>query len=291
MHFGLQIPYLVPAARGDLMTWIRRADDGPFRTLNIGERITYDNPDQLTTLAAAAVLTSRVRVLSNVSVLPLYPPAISAKAFATIDRLSEGRLIVTPGVGSRPEDFAAAGTTFDRRWQRLDDCIASMQRLWRGEPAEPSGTVLGPPPFRDGGPPLHCSALGPKALARAVRWACGYQGFTMDGGIEMVTMLADTVTTAFAAAGKPRPELGVACFFALGDGALDRLRSVAARYFGYATPDLQDAVLSALTIASPEAIAATVANAEAAGFDEVHFNPTTVDRAEIDRLEAVLTQL
>ena len=129
MHFGLQIPYAIPAERDDLLTWIRRAEAGPFRTVNIGERITYDNPDQTVVLAAAAALTSRVRLLTNVSVLPIHPPALAAKAFATIDRLCEGRLVITAGVGSRPEDFAASGSSYANRWQRLEWEVPNLEML------------------------------------------------------------------------------------------------------------------------------------------------------------------
>ena len=291
MHFGLQLPYVVPATRNDLLVFAQRADDGPFRTLTIGERITYDNPEQIVALAAAAAVTRRVRLLSDVTVLPLHPPALLAKAFATIDRLSEGRLIVTAGVGARREDFAAVGAPYTDRWQRVDDVVAALKWAWASEAAEPSGTVIGPPPYTPGGPPLHCAATGPKALARAVRWAVGYQGFTSDGSKDAMCAIAEQVTAAFAAVGRDRPELGVSCFFALGDGALARMQEVVGPYFGFADPDLQTAVLSTLTIASPDAIARTVSNAEAAGFDEVHFNPTTVDVAEIDRLEAVLSSM
>ncbi|HEY7106992.1 MAG TPA: LLM class flavin-dependent oxidoreductase [Acidimicrobiia bacterium] len=291
MDYGLQIPYVVPSSRRDLLTFMARADDGPFRTLSIGERVTYVNPDPIAAIAAAAAVTTRVRLLTNVSVLLLHPPAILAKSLATIDRLSEGRLIVTPGVGSREEDFAAAGASYARRWQRLDDTIRTMQSMWAGEPAEPSGTVLGPPPFTPGGPPLHCGAFGPKALARAVQWACGFQGFTTDGGLELMQMVGGTVLAGFEAAGKPRPEMGVGCFFALGTGAAQRLREAVAPYFDYADPAVRDATVAALTIHSPDAIAQTVANAAAAGFDEVHFLPTTVDPTEIDRLEDVLARL
>ena len=287
----MQIPYVVPASRRDLLTYMERADAGPFRTLSIGERVTYDNPEQIAVIAAAAAVTTRVRLLTSASVLLLHPPALLAKSFATIDRLSEGRLIVTPGVGSREEDFAAAGSSYSHRWQRLDDTIRTMRSLWAQEPAEPSGTVLGPPPFTPGGPPLHCAAFGPKALARAVDWACGFQGFTTDGGLDMMAMVAGSVLGAFEAAGRPRPELGVGFFFALGPGAPERLRETVAPYFGYADPEMRDATVASLTINSPEAIARTVANAAAAGFDEVHFLPTTVDPAEIDRLEDVLAGL
>ena len=291
MHFGLQIPYAVPAGRDDFLTWVRRAEAGPFRTVNIGERITYDNPDQTVVLAAAAAVTSRVRLLTNVSVLPIHPPALAAKAFATLDRLSEGRLVVTVGVGSRPEDFAAAGSSYANRWQRLDDCVAAMRSMWQGEAAEPSGTVLGPPPYTPGGPVLHCSAHGPKALARAAKWASGFQGFTTDGALDPISETAARVNAAFVAAGRPRPELGLTCFFALGPDSLHRLREVVGRYYGFADPAVRAATVEQLTIASPAAIAEAVSNASAAGFDELHFNPTTVDPSEIDRLEDVLQRL
>jgi len=288
IDIGLQLPYAVPSGRDDFIAWVRRTEEGPFTTVNLGERVTYDNPDTVAGLAAAAVLTSRVRILANLSVLPLHPSALAAKAFATIDRLSAGRLVVALGVGSREEDFAAAGSTYDNRWQRLDDGVAAMQSMWRGEAAEPNGTVVGPPPVTAGGPPLHCSALGPKALGRAVHWATGYQGFTPDGGLDMLQHVAGTVTAAFADAGKPRPELGVACFFALGADAEPRLREQIGRYFAYAPDAVQQMMLGMNTISTPHAVAQTIANAEAAGFDEIHFNPTTTDLAEIDRLESVL---
>lgn len=159
-----------------------------------------------------------------------------------------------------------------------------MQACW-------SGGEVGPPPFTEGGPVLHCSALGPKALARAVHWASGYQGFTPDGGLAELQHVAGTVTGAFAAAGKPRPELGVACFFALGDGAEDRLRTQIARYFAFAPKRVTEMMLAMNTISSPDAVADAITNAAAAGFDEIHFNPTTTDPTEIDRLEAVLAEL
>ena len=107
----------------------------------------------------------------------------------------------------------------------------------------------------------------------------------------MLQHVAGTVTGAFAEAGKPRPELGVACFFALGADAQERLHTQIARYFAYSPGPVQQMMLSMNTISNPDAVATAIANAEAAGFDEVHFNPTTTDPAEIDRLEAVLADL
>jgi hypothetical protein len=113
----------------------------------------------------------------------------------------------------------------------------------------------------------------------------------MDGSLESMLAMAEPVTAAFAAAGRERPELGVTCFFALGRDPRPRLQSVVGRYFGYADAETQAAVTASMTITSAEAVAQAVANAEAAGFDEVLFNPTTTDLAEIDRLEDALSSL
>jgi alkanesulfonate monooxygenase SsuD/methylene tetrahydromethanopterin reductase-like flavin-dependent oxidoreductase (luciferase family) len=291
VHFGLQLPYVVPATREELLTWSRRAEAGPFHTLSIGERVTFDNPDPIVALSAAAAITQDIRLLTNVTITLLHPTALLAKSFATLDRLCAGRLIVTPAVGSRAEDFAAVQCGYERRWQRLDDDVRQLQQLWRGEPAADCTAPVGPPPFRNGGPTLHCGARGPRALVRAVQWAKGYQGFTLDGGLEPMIETIEAVTTAFATAGKPRPELGVSCFFALGPDALNRLRTSVGRYFAIAEPARAAAGVAALTVSSPSAVRYAIDNAQKAGFDEIHFLPTITDEREIDRLEAVLSQV
>jgi len=91
----------------------------------------------MTTVAAAAALTNRVRVMTNVVVLPLHNTAVVAKQLATLDVLSAGRLTVGVGVGGREQDYLVAGVPFDRRHHRLDEAVAGLRRLWAGSaPAE-----------------------------------------------------------------------------------------------------------------------------------------------------------
>jgi alkanesulfonate monooxygenase SsuD/methylene tetrahydromethanopterin reductase-like flavin-dependent oxidoreductase (luciferase family) len=88
MNIGLGLPIDDPA---ELLTWARRADASPFRTLGLLDRLVYDNPEPLITLATLAGATSRIRVQTEVLLAPLHNTALLAKQTATLDRLSGGR--------------------------------------------------------------------------------------------------------------------------------------------------------------------------------------------------------
>jgi predicted dithiol-disulfide oxidoreductase (DUF899 family) len=90
-----------------LEAWARAIDDGPFSSLCWGERIAFDNPDAITLLGALAAWTERVRLVTTVLVPQLHDSVMLAKALATADVLSGGRLTVGLGVGGRLEDYRA----------------------------------------------------------------------------------------------------------------------------------------------------------------------------------------
>src|SRR6478609_3346713 len=88
-----------------LEQWSRAVDEGPWSSLCFGERMAFDNPDALTLLGATAAWTRRVRLVTTVVVPQLHDPVMLAKALATGDVLSAGRLTVGVGVGGRHEDY------------------------------------------------------------------------------------------------------------------------------------------------------------------------------------------
>ena len=112
MQVGMTLPVMEPDlwdAPDTLERWSRTIDEGPFSSLCFGERIAFDNPETLTLLGAVAAWTTRVRLTTTVVVPQLHRPVPLAKALATADRLSAGRLSVGLGVGGREEDYRAAG--------------------------------------------------------------------------------------------------------------------------------------------------------------------------------------
>jgi len=135
-------------------------------------------------LSAAAIATSRMRLHTNVYVLPYRNPFLGAKALASVDVLSHGRLIVGVAAGYLRPEFAALGADFDGRADRLDEALEWLPRIWSGERVEGSGegwhargaTVL-PRPVQQPHPPIWVGGNSTAAMRRAVRSAQGWSPF------------------------------------------------------------------------------------------------------------------
>src|ERR1700738_2422587 len=105
MHVGIGLPAGVPGASGQLIiAWARRADEGPFSSLGVIDRLLYGSYEPLTVLAAAAAVTRRVRLATTIVAGPLHNDALLAKVAASVDALSAGRLVLGLAVGARRED-------------------------------------------------------------------------------------------------------------------------------------------------------------------------------------------
>ena len=289
MQVGVALPQMARGLdRESLATWCRRVDDGPFSSISAGERITFHNLDGFTLCAAAAALTERVKVLVNVVVLPWHAPALVAKELASIDVVSQGRVEVAVGVGGRSQDYAALGASFAGRHRRLDEGVAELRRLWSGGPAA-DGRPVGPAPVQPGGPRILASAMGPKALARAARWADGVSGFTLLGDAAEAGRLFRATEAAWVDAGRrDTPRLVTGSFVALGPDAENRLRTFAAEYLHVFSPELAQSLAAAMTLHDPGRLREVLDAVEAEGADEFIVVPATSDPAMIDQLVEVV---
>lgn len=120
----------------------------------------------LVALATAAAVTTRVQLVTDVLVLPLYPPALLAKLAVTLDRESGGRLELGLGIGEPGPDFELAGISSENRGAATDAALARLAQLFAGTTEPP----LHPLPVRPGGPPLWIGGRSQAAIARAARW-------------------------------------------------------------------------------------------------------------------------
>src|ERR687889_2563453 len=135
MDIGIGLPATIPGTRGSLiLDWAKQAESGPFSSLGILDRLVYPNYEPLITLAAAAAVTSRVRLMSTVLLAPLRRAGVLAKQAATIDALSGGRLTLGLGVGGREDDFQFAPASFHDRGRRFEEQLDLMKRIWAGQP-------------------------------------------------------------------------------------------------------------------------------------------------------------
>lgn len=139
-------------------------------------------PEPLTTLAAIAGSTSRIRLATAILLVPLRPALLLAKTLATLDVLSGGRLDLGVGTGWQREEFDASGVPFEGRGARLMDTLRACRVLWTETPASFESTTVQfddvwclPHPIQRQGIPLHFGmALGPRTVERIVELGTGW---------------------------------------------------------------------------------------------------------------------
>ena len=282
MRVGVGLPNGIPGTQGQLIIeWARRADQGPFTSLGVVDRLIYDSYEPLTTLAAAAAVTSRVRLATTIVIGPLRNDTLLAKVTASLDALSAGRLVLGLAVGARKEDYDAAGIDYRSRGKRLSEQLATLRSLWEEG-------AIGPQTARPSGPELLVGGLSDQGFARVARYADGY----VHGGGPPRTFAraADKARAAWIDAGRPgKPQLWAQGYFALGEDAIEIGNGYMKDYYAFTGPFAEKIAAGLLT--SPQAIAQFIRGYAEAGCDELVLFPAVSDIAQLDRLAAVLKGL
>jgi len=122
-----------PAGAGFLWELVDLCERSAIDSIWLSDRLSspVPVPEVMTTLAAIAARTSRLKFGPSVLVLPYRTPVVAAKEMATIDYLSGGRLLPAVGVGVEiPKEFEASGVPFKERGRRTDEAIQIIRRLW-----------------------------------------------------------------------------------------------------------------------------------------------------------------
>lgn len=133
-----------------------------------------DWPDPWVQIGALSQVTTRLRFLTTVYVLPLRDPFNAAKAIATAANLASGRVVLGVGVGWQATEFEIVGQDFKTRGRRTDEMLEVMQKLWTGEIVAHEGRDYRFPPLQmspgvAGGVPVWVGGTSASALARAAR--------------------------------------------------------------------------------------------------------------------------
>lgn len=134
MTLGVMLPTTVADARAtDLLTSARLADQGGLHSVWVIDRLVFPLFESVTTLAAVASVTSNVKLGTNVLIEPCREPVLLAAQLATVDALSNGRMMLGVGVGSREEDYTASGRDFHTRGRRLEADTHTLRSIWAGD--------------------------------------------------------------------------------------------------------------------------------------------------------------
>jgi alkanesulfonate monooxygenase SsuD/methylene tetrahydromethanopterin reductase-like flavin-dependent oxidoreductase (luciferase family) len=267
--------------RSGIVDWARRADEAGFSSLGTIDRIAYPNYESLVVLGAAAAVTERIGLLTDILIAPLRSnTALLAKQAATVDSLSGGRLTLGLAVGGRPDDYELSRVDFHHRGRIFEQQLTELASIWRGE------TPVGPAPARAERPGLLIGGTSQVALRRAAEHA---DGWTMGGGTpDMFAEELEKLNAAWSSAGRQDKPRAIALFyFVLGDDAEQLARESLGDYYGFLGDYAERVVASAAK--SPETLKQYLAAFEAAGADEVICFPASADADQVKRLaDAVL---
>lgn len=166
---------------------IRAVEELGLDSFWTGEHIVYHRPIQeaVTTLTYAAALTSRIKIGPATLLLPLRHPTIMAKQLSCLDVLSNGRLLLTVGVGGDyPREFEACGVPIKERGRRVTEAIEIMRKYWTGERFDYDGKIFQlkdvdmlPTPVQLDGPPIWVSGRQDAPMKRAARLGDGWHPY------------------------------------------------------------------------------------------------------------------
>jgi len=151
--------------------------------------------EALALLSFLAGITSSVKLLTAVMVIPNRPPILTAKTLATIDVLSKGRIIVGCGVGWMREEYDVLGSPpFEKRGAVANEYIRAFRELWTQDSPTFDGTysrfaniVFSPKPVQKPYPPIWTGGESPAALRRAGQLADGWYPFTDNAHVPLGT--------------------------------------------------------------------------------------------------------
>jgi alkanesulfonate monooxygenase SsuD/methylene tetrahydromethanopterin reductase-like flavin-dependent oxidoreductase (luciferase family) len=281
---GIGLPTTIPGVqRGQVLDWARRADAAGFSTLGTLDRLVYPNHEPLVALGAAAAVTERIGLMTAVLLLPLRESAaVVAKQAATVHALSEGRLTLGVGLGSRDDDFEAAGIPTEGRGRRADEMLDRIRRLWDGEEVGYAGGIG--PDVRGDPPDLIVGGTADRAFRRAARYG---DGWMMGGGApDRFPELADKLTAAWRAQGRDgEPRRMALTYFALGpDPERDTERSIG-DYYSFA-PEYAAAVVNG-TAKGEDGVRERLDRFRDSGVGEVVMFPASPEPEQVDLLANV----
>ncbi|MGE3536076.1 MAG: LLM class F420-dependent oxidoreductase [Candidatus Tectimicrobiota bacterium] len=198
MHLGIFSYNVQYGARPDELA--RACEERGFESFWVGEhthipasRLTpypggeplprpyYHMADPLVSLMAAAAATTTIKLGTGICLVVEHDPIVLAKAVATLDWLSNGRLLFGIGAGWNREEMANHGTPFARRWQVLRERVEAMKAIWTQEEASYNGTfvqferiISSPRPVQQPHPPILLGGATARGRQRVVRYCDGW---------------------------------------------------------------------------------------------------------------------
>jgi alkanesulfonate monooxygenase SsuD/methylene tetrahydromethanopterin reductase-like flavin-dependent oxidoreductase (luciferase family) len=275
MDVSIGLPNTVPGASGgQLVEWARRAEARGFASLGTIDRLVYPNYEPLTALAAAAAVTERIGLVTNVVLGPLRAnAAVLAKQALSVHALSGERLTLGIGLGGRDDDFEFAGIPLGNRGEELDAMLARMKEAWADEKMGPA--TNSPPRLVVGG-------AVDASFERAAKFGDGW----IAGGAapEQFAEMAAKAKAGWAAAGREdAPRLMGLSYFSLGEDADATANAYLTDYYAWLGEEVAGYIAGSAA-KDAETVKGYLTAFEAAGCNELILCPCSSDPAQVDLL-------
>jgi probable F420-dependent oxidoreductase len=286
LDFGIAAPQIhseLPVNVEEIQRYLKRAEELNFHSIWVQEqavlRQAHAALEGITMLSYAAAVTRRVRLGMAVFLINLRNPIQLAKSLASLDQLSQGRLIAGVGLGAVTRLYQAYGLSPEKRLARFNEALTLMQKLWTedaitfdGQFWQLKNATLVPKPFQKPHPPIWFGANEPAALRRAARRGSGFIGAGSSSTANF-TEQVKTVRQALLEEKKNPAEftIGKRVYIAV-DRDRERAGKRLKEWFGayYGAPDLAEKVS---VWGGPEECAAQLGDIAAAGARVINLNP------------------
>lgn len=291
-------PLGMPTDAGFYPRVARQVDRAGFDLLFTGDHLFAKgpNPEALTLLAALSTATEHVVLGTGVLLLPLRDPVLAAKQVATIDLLSQGRLLLGVGVGGEFQwEWDAMGVPIEGRGRRVDEYLELMASLWQPGPVDHPGPLRpvtgvtgSPQPWTPGGPPIWIGGRSDAALRRAARhqgW-CAYAVSTrrLGASIEQITEHRQGDMDGF--------RVSTVLFTVVGDDEAEARATAGTVLSDRYSQDFDKFLDAFAAVGTIDRVAERVAEFRAAGVDDVLLCPQVPAQAfedQVERLSALVT--
>jgi alkanesulfonate monooxygenase SsuD/methylene tetrahydromethanopterin reductase-like flavin-dependent oxidoreductase (luciferase family) len=282
MDIGIGLPSVVPGAtRSDLIDWARDAEDAGFSTLGTIDRIVYPNYEPLIALSAAAAVTERIRLATDVMLGPLrVNAAMVAKQILSLDALAGGgRAVLGIGLGAREDDFEISGVDTSTRGAWLDRALEKIRAIWNGDGDLES--KVGPRPTGDG-PTLLVGGYVDASIRRAAKFGDGWT----QGGSGPDAFLEDKkkLDEAWSEAGRDgSPRTMALVYFSLGPNAEENAQSSLGSYYAWLGDEGAEGIVGSAA-KDADTVKGYISNFEQYGCDELIFFPSSSNPDQVGLL-------
>jgi probable F420-dependent oxidoreductase len=252
------------------------------------DRIAYDNLEPLTILGAAAGATQKIRLGTSVLLGNLRHPSHVAKIVSTLDFISNGRVTLGLGFGSRESDYKAVELPYEHRGSRAVEQVQLMKRLWTEDNVTHHGKfynvenlTVGPRPVQKPHPPIWTGGSAETALKRAGTWADGF--ICGSSAIPDFPSTWEKISGYAKAAGRDPKKISKAglTFMAINDDPARAVKTVedyVMRYYGRLRADVANTSL----VGSPAAVVERIQDFLSKGLDTLIIGVADPDPRQLD---------